>query len=496
VENAAKPATAFRTSVAAAAVPSALPSLPQLPFLVILLVAAAAIGLTVAVSLTATGGSDYVFPVKVAIVILVAIAAISAIIWKPAIFPIAAYLFAVPFDNLLQTGGGTVTKMLGGASVIVALLVIVGDRRRTLTPAPAVLAWLAFVAWSVVSLSWSIGLADSYTWLTMVLELFALFAIFSTFRIREDEVRVLVWAIIAGGVACSAYGIWLYHIGTMVASSGVSQLRLDIHYGSGANGSSGSINADHFAGALVLPIALALAVTLRLRGLQKWIGWAALLILFGGVFVSGTRSAVIAIGLLWLYLMIFSPYGRKLLVAMGVAAMLASLALPTVWLRFADPTEGAGNGRFDIWSIGWDAFRTHWLAGSGAGDFRDAYTAAFLKAYQLGGSPPLVQDAHNMIVSTSVELGLIGLVLLAAAWFFQFRSVSRIKRSSKLFDLRLATEAGMVGLCFTALTVDILYFKYLWIGFMIAVLVRNASVCDDEARGRTGATAGSAVAAL
>jgi hypothetical protein len=375
VDNAAKPATAFPSSAAAATVRSALPSLPQLPFLVIVLVAAAAVALTV------TGRSDYVFPVKVAIALLVAIASISAVFWKPAIFPIAAYLFAVPFDNLLQTGGGTVTKMLGAASVVVALLVMIGDRRRTLTPAlPAVLAWLAFIAWSVVSLSWSIALVDSYSWVTTVLELFVLYAVFATFRIREDEVRVLVWAIIAGGLACSAYGLWLYHTGTFVQTSG-AQLRLDIKFG--VNGSTGSINADHFSGALVLPIALALAVTLRVRGLRKWIGWATVFMLFGGVFVSGTRGAVIAIGLVCLYLIIFSPYGRKQLVAMGVAGFLGSLALPTVWLRFADPTQGAGDGRFAIWSIGWDAFRTHWLAGSGAGDFRDAYTAAFFKAYQM-----------------------------------------------------------------------------------------------------------------
>jgi O-antigen ligase len=479
MENAAPQATAFRPSVDAAAVRSAGPGLPQLPFYIIMVVAAGA------VALVAGGESGYLLPVKAAIAILVIIAATLAIFWKPAVFPIAAYLFMVPFDNLLRTGGGTVTKMLAGASIIVALLVMVGDRRRTMTPAlPAVLAWLAFVAWSVVSLSWSIGLTDSFSWVTMVSELFALYAIFATFRIREDEVRVLVWAIVAGGVACSAYGLWLYHTGTFVSSSGVSQLRLNIQLGN--NGSIGSINSDHFAGALVLPIALALALTLRVRGLRKWLGWLALVMLFGGVFVSGTRSAVIAIGLVWLYLIIFSPYGRKQLVAMGVAGLLASLALPTVWLRFTDPTQGVdnGNGRYGIWTIGWDAFRNHWLAGSGAGDFRDAYTAAFFKAYQMNDNPPMVQDAHNMIVSTAVELGLIGLVLLLAAWFFQFRSVSRIARSSRLFDLRLAAEAGLIGLCFTALTLDVLYFKYLWIGFMIAVLIRNASVCEQEAIGQ------------
>jgi hypothetical protein len=204
-------------------------------------------------------------------------------------------------------------------------------------------------------------------------------------------------------------------------------------------------------------------------------------VLFAGVFISATRSAIIAFGLMCIYLMVMYPQGRKQIIGIVVTGFLASLAMPSVWLRFMDPSQGAGNGRYAIWSVGWRAFQQHWLAGAGAGDFRAAYQAAFLGMYQNGPIPPLIQDAHNMLVSTSVELGVIGIVLLLVAWYFQFRAASVIPPSSSLFDLRLGVEAGVIGLCFIALTLDVLYFKYLWIGFMIAVLVRNAYVCQQQA---------------
>jgi hypothetical protein len=449
--------------------------LPQLPFYVIL--ATAALTVTIGIG---SGFSNYDLAVKASIAALAMVAAACAVFWKPAVLPLAAYFAMVPFDNLLQTGGGTVTKMLAAASVVVALLVMI-DQRRTVTPPLTILfGWMAFVLWAVMSLTWSIAPPDSFRWVTMLAQLFGVFAVFSMFRVREDEVRVLVGSIVAGGVACSIYGLWLYIHGAMLGTSGASQVRLNIQFGT--NGTAGSINSDHFAGALVLPIALALTATLRLRGFKKLLGWSVLLVLFVGVFVSATRSAIIAFGLMLVYLMVIYPPGRKQLIAIAATGFAASLAVPSVWLRFMDPTQGAGNGRYAIWSVGRRAFEEHWLIGAGAGDFRAAYQDAFLGLAQSGPLPPLIQDAHNMLVSTSVELGGVGIVLLLTAWFFQFRVVSSIPRTSSLFDLRLGIEAGLIGLCFEALTLDVLVFKYLWIGFMIAVLVRNAFVGDQRAR--------------
>ena len=417
-----------------------------------------------------SGFHNLVMPVKAGVAILVLLAAALTVLWKPALFPICLYLFAVPFDNFLQTGFGTATKLLGGASIVVVLLLMI-DRRRTVTPPAATFAWMAFLLWSVTSLMWSIAPADSLGWLTIVSSLFTLYAIFSLFKIRESEVRLLVSAIVAGGIASAVYGLWMYTHGTVI-SSAESRVALSL----GPHGMQ--INADHFAGALVLPIALVLVTALRLSGLKKALAFATLLLLLAGVFISGARGGFIAVGAVWLYLTVFYGYGRERiqLIAMGAAGLLTSTALPSVWLRFFDPTQGQAGGRYGIWSVAWEAFRHHWLVGVGIGDFRAAYTEVYLTVYQGIQFHPWAEDSHNLIASTSVELGIIGLSLLAVAWFYQFRAVSVIPRSSSLFDLRLACEAGTIGLFVVAMTADLLWFKYLWIGFMLAVLVRNAYV--------------------
>lgn len=443
--------------------------LPELPLYLILLSVAGCWGVA-----AVAGPSKLDMPLRLALVVLLGLASIAAVYWKAAILPIAAYFVAVPFDNMSQTGVGTITRMLATASIVVVLLVMAIDkRRRGSAPLPAVAGWLAFIVWAVLSLTWSVDVRQSWNWTTQISELFGLFAIFAMFRIRPDEARLMAWAIVVGGVASALFGLWLYHTGTFVQSNGFDPTRLDINYGA-----QGSINPDHFAGALVLPIALALPMTLRMRGAKQFLGWAALLLCFLGVFVSATRSAVVAIALMIVYLVIFARRGRPQLLAMTAAGFLASLAMPSVWRRFADPTQANASGRFDVWNIGWRAFRDHWLVGSGAGDFRAAYTAAYFETH--APLAPVIQDAHNMLVSTSVELGVVGVAILLAAWIFQFRTVASIDRASPLSDLRLGAEAGLIGLCFTALTVDVLYFKYLWIGFMITVMIRNAAVTQRK----------------
>lgn len=432
-----------------------------------------ATGVTVALA-ALIGIANLDLAVKMAIVAIIVVAAAAAIMWKPVLFPLSAYLFMVPFDNLLQTGAGTVTKFLAAGSIAVMLLIMT-DRRRTTTPPLATFTWLAFLLWSVASLWWTQTQAASFYWIQIVLSLYALYAVISLFRIKEREVRVLAGAVIGGGAACAAYGVWLFMQGTAVASNGVAS-RLSLSFGSTA-----SINSDHFAGALVLPIALATVALQRQLGVRRWCALAALAILFAGLFISATRGAFIGVAVMWAYMILVSKVGRKTLLMLAGGALLASFAVPSVWLRFFDPSQGQAGGRFGIWSVAWEAFRRHWLVGVGVGDFRTAYSDAYLAVFQGTTFHAWAEDSHNLIASTTVELGIVGLVLMAAAWFFQFRTVAVIPRTSSLADLRLATEAGLLGLLTVSMTVDVFYYKYLWLGFMLAVLVRNAHVCETQA---------------
>jgi O-antigen ligase len=437
-----------------------------------LVAALAILGTTIAVVLV-QGIESIDLPVKGVIVFAAAAVSLALAIYRPVLFPLVAYFAAVPFDNLLQTGGGTITKFLGAASALTILLVMV-DRRRTITPPLAIAGWAAFLFFSIASLMWAGDPAFGMQSLLQVAELFVLYSICAMLRVRVAEVRAMLLATLLGGVAASAYGIFMYLSGHIGRTDALSQ-RLDISLGSGS-----FINADHYAGSLVFPAAIALVAFLRLNGFKRVVAGAAFVALLAGVLVSATRGSLIAIVAMGIYLAIVERR-RVQLLALGGIGLLASIAMPNIWLRFLDPAQGGMGGRSGIWAIGWSAFRQHWLAGDGTGNFQLAYGESYLKTPQHGAFfHPWVMASHNLIVSTGVELGIVGVVLVLGAWALQFRAVGCIPRRSSLGDVRAAIEAGTLGLFVVAMTVDLMWYKYLWIAFMLGVLARNAWIGSER----------------
>jgi O-antigen ligase len=447
-----------------------------LPFWLILAAACLAIGVAVI-----AGSANLIFQVKAIVGIIGLTAACGMVFHRPVTLPLAAFFFMVPFDNLLQTGGGTATKFLAIAATGSIFLVLLDHRRRVSAPT-SVVVWGVFLCWSIAALIWSINVPGSIAYLTTVLLLFATYVVISMLRIRRNELVFLCGAVVAGGVVCASYGIWLFTHGTFVSRNGLASERLTIALGHGS-----FINADHFAGALVFPFALALIATLNLRGWRKAFMAIATMLLLGGIFVSATRGSVIAVGVIFLYLLI--RYGHRVQLAVIAAiGLAASIPVPSVWLRFTDPSQGQAGGRLGIWGLAWEAFRHHWLYGVGPGLFYLAYGENFLKA-GISGMQPWAQDAHNLIVSTGVEVGIVGLALMLAGWVFQFLTVRVIPRSSSFFNLRVAIEAGLIGLFVVSMSADIFFYKYLWIAFILAILVRNAWLGEELAAQNTAPSA-------
>jgi O-antigen ligase len=411
--------------------------------------------------------------VKIFAVVVIGIAGGAVVCYRPVLFPLAAFLFMVPFDTLLQTGAGTITKFLGLAAAAVALVVMM-DRRRTVTPPIAVAFWAAYLLWNVASLMWSQDPSYRTELLAGTAELFGLYLVFSMLRVSVREVQTLLAFTLAGGIALSAFGIWLFVNGSDVQSSAAST-RLAI-----SMSTTSVINSDHFAAALVLPFALAIVAALHNTGWRKALYAALVLALLGGIFVSGTRGSLIAVGAMGVYLAVFYGFRRQIaVIALGGLAL--SAAFPNMWMRFFDPSQGEAGGRYGIWAIGWDAFKQHWLLGIGTGQFRLAYAESYLRVGSSVLNHPWFEDAHNIIASNGVELGIVGLVLILAAWYYQVRVAARsVSRISPLFHVRMALEAATVGLFVNALSLAILFYKYLWIAFILGVLVRNAAVATEQ----------------
>lgn len=108
-----------------------------------------------------------------------------------------------------------------------------------------------------------------------------------------------------------------------------------------------------------------------------------------------------------------------------VAALAAGLpdTLSDRWTEFKQPVgpeagntagrfeSASGNGRYQYWETAVDAFTTDPLKGIGPGTY-EYYWA------REGPIPGFVRDAHSLFLETAAELGVIGLLILAAffAW--------------------------------------------------------------------------------
>jgi O-Antigen ligase len=149
------------------------------------------------------------------------------------------------------------------------------------------------------------------------------------------------------------------------------------------------------------------------------------------------------------------------LAAVGVAAVIfAGVArLPSEasdrWQEFKSP-EGttnaatrfesfSGNGRYQWWGSALDASSTAPLFGIGAGTFEFWWS-------QHGSIPGFIRDAHSLYLETLAELGIVGLVLIAAflIWVLGYGtwSAGRAERSRRAEVA--GTTAAIAAFCVSA----------------------------------------------
>lgn len=390
-------------------------------------------------------------------------------IFAPLTFPFGLYVLAIPFDNLLElTAFGTLTKLMAIASGA-ALLFYMVRTRRAVPPPRALLIWCALYAWAAATTFWAINQTSVFDILPTSVELLILYAAVSILPADRQAIRWVALATVVGGVAAAAYGAYLFHNPANVYYG--SRLRITTE--------TSAIDPNHFAAAMLLPIALCVSGVLSERKLIPFAAnLAALGMLFLGVTLSQSRGAVLAITAMLTYFLIRSSRGRlRLLAIMGATAATALLlrSQTDLWSRFGTALSTGGAGRTSIWRVGLVALKSHWLVGAGYNNFPFAYDQAYLQTpHQMWSMADWHRAPHNLLIGTSVELGIIGLLLLLVAWFAQFRMLRDIGAADPDYPIRVALEAAVLGTFVAALFLDVMIFKYVWLTFMLMALVRNA----------------------
>jgi hypothetical protein len=366
----------------------------------------------------------------------------------------------------IVSGVGPVEKLIGASAALAAIVSMLVRHRGFVPPLSAGL-WGAFALLAIASLSWAQSPGPGILGMQTIVGLLLVGVVLSMVRADKTDLTALFCGVVGGGVVASVYALALFAGTGHALFIGESQRPID---------------HNHFGAALLLPsLCATMAAISSANRWVKTLSALAALTCVSGIGISQSRGAMIAFGVAVVYIVLRSRHRWRLLPwAAAVPVMLA--AIPGVVARFNDPSTSDAAGRYEVWHIGFAAFKHHWFAGSGFGTFLESYEAAFLEVSQVSSTAQWIQDSHNIIVQIAVELGVIGLPLIFLAWWCQFRTLRSIGPNGRWADVRVTMEAATIALFTMTLSVDLLQYKYTWLAFY-ATWIARAAYYSDTARG-------------
>ncbi len=322
------------------------------------------------------------------------------------------FVFVIPWGENMRMPGGMPLGSLAGLAAfsIGALRTAVVKKIRK----PSLLHYLmlAVAAWSAVSIFWTVDWDATVIRVGTYAQL--LVAVWMIWELVTSETRVLGF-------------LQAYVVGALIASLDTIYNYMQGHSASQLAAAEGEVSWETYRYAIAgvnendLGLMLALSVPMifyllvsRRSPLVKLICWIQLVAGVTAILLTASRGSLLAtlVGATMFPLIMFRlPRYQRLFSITAFAGVLACGAYfvpQSSWSRIlelgSEFSEGTLTHRTQIWAAGLEGFREHPFLGTGSG----AYATMVAKAIDR----PLV--AHNTFLSTLVELGVIGALLLLA----------------------------------------------------------------------------------
>jgi hypothetical protein len=193
--------------------------------------------------------------------------------------------------------------------------------------------------------------------------------------------------------------------------------------------------------------------------------------MIAAILVTGSRSAFLAAAAIFGYFIVRSKYRvQALLATLSCLGLVAFF--PTVLARLSSYDFGTADGRTDIWRTGMHSFGDHWLFGAGIGSYSWSYDHNVLAVFQetfAGWDRP----GHSVVFVALNDYGVIGFAIVSLAWYFGFRQLRVIPKTSWMYGSRIGLEAGMIGLFIHMLLLDPFFVKYVWLAQSLPLVALN-----------------------
>lgn len=395
-------------------------------------------------------------------------------------------------DVLVRSHG--IPSLLQWVIIPLAALAWLVERRvsaRNLLRSP--LAWLLF-AYNLLLLSsflWADdpGVAER-RWLEngKALVVFLLVALLVSSR---KKLQSAVWTIAVTAAVLSGLAAFQAVTGSRESFGGLARVEYSqIDEGLFGSRAAGPVGDPNFFGQILL-LALPLAFFAG-RGGGPWAPWAggALAALVSlGIFLTYSRGAVLALGVMLVMLLLMPAIHRRWIAPVALVAALALIVVPGNFLKrmetigelFQDEPvriEASVQKRTLVTRVAWRMFLEHPLLGVGAGN----YDVRFEEIAESVGSSARLYDEpgsrdlpHSLYLEIAAETGVIGLLLFGGIGLVSLLRLYRSSRRSlaagdvQVGFVQIALLLGLCGYLVAALFLHGEFQRYLWIILGLAV---------------------------
>jgi O-antigen ligase len=376
------------------------------------------------------------------------------------LYALLAYVMLIPFEELAVFAAlGTPTRLAG---ILFFAAYLFHRRFQVNLRAMPLAAWL-WLGWLTLSLTWSPILRWDYYF--QGVQLFIATLLIADYVSREPK-RV---SIILSGYTLSALVIALFGIYNFFTSAGnISGFSPE----SRVSGIAGQ-GVETFAFSLIPAFITAFhRVLYAKRQWARWLYVLVLLVLAGGMILSGTRGAWAAT--LGAIVLVYLPRLKaKHYLTLGLLVVLSTVVvfqIPVIsdFIRYraSDAISSGGEGRLAIWQVSWQMFLNSPVIGLGwrMGEFemslQDLERSRQDVIWEADNGRFQPRIAHNIYLQTLVELGLIGF-LFFMVWTIPL-VMTPLYKDPEMRELWLVSLAIFAAMLVGGLTNPEFHKKYYW----------------------------------
>jgi O-antigen ligase len=306
----------------------------------------------------------------------------------------------------------------------------------------------------------------------------------------------VIWTLLAAGIFLGTISVYQQLTGTFDNPYwGFGQAKIGNIVGETSDYRVGGpgLGANTYAQFLLILVPLALDRMWREQSqLGRVLAIYALSVCLLTIFFTFSRGAFVALVMVLAIMLVYRPPRLRFIILTVLIGILLLRFLPNQYtarlltltqLRVESTEQNLADssfrGRFSENASAWMMFNDHPILGVGLNNFKVHYQSY---ARNLGLDPRREERSpHSFYLEIASELGVMGLIWLAALQWVAFRSLYEARRDfiaaqkPQYADIALAFGVGILSFLFTGIFLHVSHPRYLWLIYGIALAMPHAA---------------------